>query len=401
MNLTADAKYYTLKNSSGGYMSLSLNNITVSSIIRLINDDGRLKPIVNQCQSTIGSLDLQFVESNNDFDMLSRISKANDELKSILQDELCRFENRSYIESLAKKFVDPSTNDILLDKYSFDESLMESPDVQESYIETNHRGTISVLNEITSVNDSLPFQPLTLVSANFNESYDLKMVYVFMSNYSLNSLLYYLWKADQLNYNFSRSTIKNSAQEGYLRTDCDDNGGLCASILLPGLKRNFPNGSLEVIMKATSRPNVVIHQGNVTVTTNGYLECTVDVGNGSKIFLFSLNADLNVVIRKFQLSDYSSDIRLGEFKLTNFTSSQPDIDVGSVTMLLTLAKDMFFEGDLSDLFKRAALIPKLLNFDIDTTDSEVLFIDDLFYMSFNYCESKCERSPNDDDADAK
>lgn len=381
MNVTVDAKYNTSELGVFSYISIKLHNVLLSSIIKMTNENGRLKFSQEKCQAAVSSISVEFVEGLNVALFVNQLVSTNDNLKSFFQNELCDLEKQNFLASLTNVFSDTSKNIQMFDDYYFETAVLGSLNIENSFFESNNSGSILIRD---SLHGELPFQIPNLPYANFNESYDIRMSYVFMSNYSLNSLLYLMWKRNQLRYSLSKDTVPNSVQEGYLLTDCGESG-LCIGTVVPALRENFPNGSsVEFSMKATKKPNAIIKNGNISFVIESYLESFIRTPNNSKIFFYSSNAVLNIVVKSFTLSDYSGDVRIVDFKLSNFTSSLPGFTEENLSSLMNVAKSMFFEPDLCNLFKKGSVVPKVINFDVDAETSELLFVEDLIYICLNF-----------------
>lgn len=390
MSLTIGAKYEA--NLHGmtvtGHVAIKVYKLSMSVIMRTKNDKGKLSLQMDSCKATIGSVDVEFVDvdSSHSANIFNELTSPDFKhaLKTQLQEELCNYAKNQFVPLLTKTFTDLPTSAVLFDNYYFDYSLINDPSVTPALLETLHRGETYVSkNGIRD--DQVPFASPPISYAHYNLASNPKMVYVFMSNYSMSTLMYYLWKNKQLDYNVTKEKVKPDLAN-YLRTECTSKE-MCGSTIWPSLKKLYPKSYVDIYIKPTAPPKVAIYPGTVNITNTGRIESYVRKPDNSRSFLFSSDADLLMYIKKIDLKDYSlfATIKIGGYELRNFKSSLDEVNELSMDLLMEFAKGIFFEPDINQLLKNGIILPKMLNFDM--TNGTVEIIQDLLVASTDFCVS--------------
>lgn len=354
-------------------------------MIRTKNANGKMNMDLQSCITTIGYLDLEFIDGSVPVNLMNQLTtedlKRN--LKTVLQEQLCEYARNEFIPLLAKALLNVPTTARLFDNYFYDYSLSEDPKISPDRIETDHNGSTFAMKTVDLRDDVVPFLSPKISFSNYNLSSNIKMAYVFMSNFSLRTLLYFLWKDKLLDFVISKDKVDPSKAR-YLRTDCDEMD-ICASTLFPSLKILYPGSYAEITIKPVSAPQVILQSGQVTIISNGSIECYVRKDDKFKSDLFSADADIYMSIKSIQLKNYSLNfqIKIDDYKLMNFKSSLAEIGEASLKPLVDFAKAVFFEPNLNKLLKNGIILPKLLNFDI--VNSSVEIVPDMIVASTDFC----------------
>lgn len=368
--------------STAGILSMEIQKLNMSSIIRTKNSNGKLDLDLQSCAATIGNLDVRFMEGSQSTKFTTN-DDFNRNLKTALQQQFCEYAKKEFVPLLAQRLMNLPSSVPLFDNYFYDYSLSDEPNISPALLETDHLGTTYIMKPDSVRDNQVPFSSPRISFSNYNLSSDPKMVYVFMSNYGLSTLMYFLWKNGVLNYTLSKEKIPPSKAK-YLRTDCDETE-VCASTLFPSLKTLYPNSYTETTTKPISAPQITIQSGLLTMVSSGSIECVIRKPDKSTAFLFSTDADLYVHMKKIELKDYSfiPHVKIGDYKLKNFKSSLSEVTQKSLKQVMDFAKPAFLEPELNKLMRNAMIFPKQLNFDM--VNGTVEIVPDMIVASTDFC----------------
>jgi hypothetical protein len=101
------------------------------------------------------------------------------------------------------------------------------------------------------------------------------MLYLYASEYMLNSLLYHAYQLDKLTIQIEESSLPEPFQ-GFVRTSCpdiDQSGDLLKSIcvgkLIPAIAKHFPNTTTKFLLLPHEVPEMKFSKGHATISLKG------------------------------------------------------------------------------------------------------------------------------------
>lgn len=206
-----------------------------------------------------------------------------------------------------------------------------------------------------------------------------KMAVVYLSNYTVNTLLYSLYENHALDFDFTKDSLPHSLS-GYLDTTCKTL--FCAGFLFPELAKRYPNTSLDVYMRLLRSPIAQIKEG--VINASGVANFTGYVQNESMDYVFSGIVDIYVDILDFKLENYSltGDLKFNTVVLRDVESAVKGIDAGSLDIVIEFAVDEFLQPRLASFLRSGIRLPKAGPFRM--VDGAVQLQPDVIMLSTNF-----------------
>lgn len=176
---------------------------------------------------------------------------------------------------LSDHFQGINTSSIVIDRFIrkftgglyIDNRNIADPVVTSEYFETQQRGELTYTESISST----PFFPRPMPVEEDSE----RMLYLYGSEYTLNSLLYHAYESDRLTMKLEQAALPAKYQ-GFIRTSCEDEAlgasensdlisGICVGKLIPSIAENYPNTTAKFILLPSSLPEVKFYNGISTM----------------------------------------------------------------------------------------------------------------------------------------
>lgn len=206
-----------------------------------------------------------------------------------------------------------------------------------------------------------------------------KMAIVYLSNHTVNTLLYNLYENQALDFDFSKKSLPHSLS-GYLDTSCKTL--FCAGSLFPELAKQYPNSSLEVFMRLQRSPIAQIKEGVINVS--GTANFTGYIANENFDYIFSGILQIYVDIIDFKLENYSltGELKFNTVVLRDVESAVKGIDTSSLDIVVGFAVDEFLQPRLANFLTRGIRLPKAGPFRM--ADGAVHLHPDVIMLSTNF-----------------
>lgn len=261
VSMKANFKYTVhkfIKFSDHGRFDVSVSR--VSFIVRAIfgmDTTGRPSIKAGPCSSDIGSLSLKFHGGMSwIYNLLRGIFEHK--IKDVLNDKMCDVIGKLLNENAEKSLSSLKVTASLGKLFQLDYTLTDSPKFTSSYMETYHKGEI----DWKSAPSPPPFHAPPLPPWNDTS----RMMYVWVSDYMMNSLLYQAQKHNFLSYNMTAQDLP-AGSRGVLNTTCTDS--ICIGNFIPALQKKYPNCQLELLMKSTKKSDIAVVNGAVETRMYG------------------------------------------------------------------------------------------------------------------------------------
>lgn len=215
-----------------------------------------------------------------------------------------------------------------------------------------------------------------------------KMLYLYGSEYALNSLLFHAYESDRLSMSLESNALPDK-YKGFVRTSCDlepssviggsdaDDfvNGICVGKLIPSVAENYPNTTTKFVMLPASLPEVKFYDGLSTMD----VKSKVFHESWSLLYIFIFlakiltyvydkkhNRDKQILVSsadgvadiKLGAEDgrFAGDLKLRKLNVRLHRSAIGGIDPASISQLAPLAKT-FLGPQLSSGLKRGFPFP--------------------------------------------
>lgn len=160
-------------------------------------------------------------------------------------------------------------------QFLLDYRLVNPPIFHSEYMETQHKCEI----DWKAAPGAPPFSPPPVPAWSDTS----RMVYLWISDYMMNSLLYQAQKHGVLAKTVTAQDLPANSR-GVLNTTCPD--AMCIGNLIPALQKEYPNCQLELRMKSTLDPKVGVVGGQVQAKLGGTIAIYASCGDRSSTLYF-------------------------------------------------------------------------------------------------------------------
>jgi len=315
-NFDSDIKVGATRYTGVGTASAASANINldVTAVIERA-EDGKPKFRSTDCQMTIGSLLMDFTGTGNGVDLAKSVKGIIEVRgKEVAQQKVCERARKIFDKELNERFsklgsifpisksTKPNPKDDQDDLFDIDQSpsgspqsrghnlnidttqlsldnrLIQNPIITPLYIESIHRGEISLHGK-----GGTPFNPQEM--EKFPDRQD-KMLLMEISDYVMNSLMFSAYKEGNLTMKINPTNSPNRAK--FLSLTCTTNP--CFGNIFPLTSKKNPNQHLEIHVAPISMPYMhLANVGVMSILTNSRLMVFgTDSANKRKLWINSI-----------------------------------------------------------------------------------------------------------------
>ncbi|CDW58035.1 LBP [Trichuris trichiura] len=218
---------------------------------------------------------------------------------------------------------------------------------------------LAIKGEISQENSAeAPFHPKRIANLPGKRGV---MLYIVITDYPINSMLYHLYQDGLLNYNFSSKS--NDEMGKFLRVNCDDL--MCIGFGIPELELRYADYDIEATFALTEVPVAKFDADKATVTFEGKLEFFATKRNiRQKLFAYTVKAVIDPQIR-LQNGRIRGKARFEKFTMNRMlpTTGQLRLEKIQSELLATILKSMI-ESKLNSILSKGMSLPetKVLKF---------------------------------------
>ncbi|XP_033754787.1 bactericidal permeability-increasing protein-like [Pecten maximus] len=343
-------RYNTLFISDSGNFDVSATGVSFHENVALSKDtNGRPHIKASGCGVSIGSVSLTFHGGASWLYNLFSSIVAND-IKSALVGQVCGavtdLINTNGENALSKL---PVTVDIV-NTFLLDYSMDEQPMFQKNFMESYHKGEI----DWKSSPAPPPFTAPPLPPRNDTS----RMMYVWVSDFMLNSMLYQGQLHKFFAYNLTAQDLP-LANRSALNTTCHTL--LCIGNLIPQLQKSYPNCQVDLHMRSASVPSVAATPTDVLGSASGiidfYARPVTGNNRGNRLFRYSIR---NTPAYLFTLNVTMSTAADVQVKNETIYGKLRDVKFG-VKVVKTTIKDINDKAlqFIIDIALNTVVIPKI------------------------------------------
>ena len=258
--------------------------------------------------------------------------------------KLINTEGRAKIQEITRPI--PIGKDMLLDY-----SLIESPIYGDRCVESEHKGEVSWRNDPGRP----PFAPSILPQLTM---FDTRMVYVYVSDYLVNSLLYAAYYHGMLDQEIPTLNVPGIAR-GFLRKTCPG-GDICLGTLIPDLGTKYANGAVSVYLKANQIPKVKIVKDGISFDINGDVSLFVRNPGQEPVRLITLNMTASsAVSAKLEGNTIRANITHFTVKITGVYLTTGNITSPDQLRGINVLVNAFIEPELRKVAEQGIGLPKV------------------------------------------
>ncbi|GFR94351.1 bactericidal permeability increasing protein [Elysia marginata] len=314
--ITVRANYRAVKRgwirlSNSGSLRASVSGVTVRETLAFgRSSSGR--PTISHagCSGSVASVSVRFYGSWSWLINLfrRRIGRSfRDQLRPEICKQVIKLVNGKLQTSLAGL---PVTADVA-NNFSVDYRLVTSPRVTSDYIEISHKGTVYS----KSNRREPPFSAQAIPPWTSNS----RMVYVWVTQYSFNTLLYQAHTSGMLKYQVTRNQLPVNSRS-YLDTTCP---GACIGNTIPQTLARYPRTSVEMSLESAAMPKATMTFNRLTIDVSFKVEAKVRFSNNAVNNLVSFNVNASLTFKpnirrenlNGEVTNYS--LRLSDIKFAN------------------------------------------------------------------------------------
>ncbi|KAL7076942.1 hypothetical protein ACQ4LE_004131 [Meloidogyne hapla] len=131
------------------------------------------------------------------------------------------------------------------------------------------------------------------------------MLYLYASDYTLNSMLYQAFQLDRLTIRIEEQSLP-PLYRSFVRTTCpdiDQTGdfikSLCVGKLVPALGKHFPNTTTKFVMVPHQLPEMLFKQGLGTMELKAHSTRLVDIS-----FIEYISLHINISFIEYNMTNY-------------------------------------------------------------------------------------------------
>ncbi|KAK3103467.1 hypothetical protein FSP39_019464 [Pinctada imbricata] len=248
-------------------------------LTKCVDAQGRPKLSAKSCSCDMGHVSISFHGgASSIYNLFS--GYVADSLKGQLQNQLCQLVTQAINDDANKALATlPVTVDID-SVFLLDYRLVSNATFTPNYIETYHKGEIYWAKSKTEA----PFTPAPF--PQFNET--SKMLYLWVSDYTFNSIAYQAQNNQFLQYNLTQNDLPDSVKP-LLNTTCSD---ICIGKIIPEIGRKYPNTVVRLDLMSTIEPKVTVTKAGITLTCGGQVIPYAVLSDNSSAYLMTLNANM-------------------------------------------------------------------------------------------------------------
>uniref|UniRef100_A0A914CDS3 Lipid-binding serum glycoprotein C-terminal domain-containing protein n=2 Tax=Acrobeloides nanus TaxID=290746 RepID=A0A914CDS3_9BILA len=316
---------------------MAVNVLNCSTIIYqsqfYLEPEGPLGPVVKTFEAQINDVIRQRIPNlfckglgeiieKNSPNLFKRLTAAK------LSEHFQGFNSSSVIEKFIRRFTDG----LLIDN-----RYIADPVVTTEYFETQQRGELKYENTAGNA----PFYPRPMVAEIDSE----KMLYMYASEYTLNSLLYHAYESDRLGIKIEQANLPDK-YKGFVRTICDDKiefdsdvvSGICVGKLIPAIAEHFPNTTTKFVLLPHGLPEVRFFDNVSSMDVRTRILTYVDENGHDKQILVSSADGIADIKLKADDGKFSGDLKLRKLNVRLHRSAIDGINPESISELAPLAK---------------------------------------------------------------
>ncbi|KAI6175334.1 LBP / BPI / CETP family protein [Aphelenchoides bicaudatus] len=335
-----------------GTMQVTVVNCTtvIQQSNFVLSPEGPLSTIVKTFEVQINDLIRQRIPNlfcrglteiidKNSPTLFQRLNRAQ------LTEHFQKFNETGVIE----RFIRRLTEGLYIDGHQ-----ISNPIVTSEYFETQQSGELKYNQTIGRA----PFFPRPIPQDNDAE----RMLYLYGSEYALNSLLYHAYQSDRLSIKIERDALPPQ-YKGFVRTTCEENmqsdgeflSSICVGKLLPQLAEKFPNTTTKFVLLPHELPETVFKEGFSSMDVRTRILTYVDDHGREKQILVSSADGLAEIKLNADDGKFSGDLKLRKLDVRLHRSGIGGIDPESIEQLAPLAKT-FLGPQLSKGLKQGLAI---------------------------------------------
>uniref|UniRef100_A0A7E4ZUG4 BPI2 domain-containing protein n=1 Tax=Panagrellus redivivus TaxID=6233 RepID=A0A7E4ZUG4_PANRE len=340
-----------------GLMSVQVVNCStvVAQVHFSLEPEGPLGPVVKAFEAQINDAIRERIPSIFCRGLQDIIEKNSPEMfKHLAQAHLSdHFQGISTDSVVIDRFIRRFTAGLYIDNHN-----IADPIVTSEYFETQQRGELTYTDSASRT----PFFPKPMPTEADSE----RMLYLYGSEYTLNSLLYHAYENDRLTMSLEESALPDKFK-GFIKTTCDlgrdgadDDivSGLCVGQLIPSIAENYPNTTTKFVLLPASLPEVSFFKGLSTMDVKTRILTYVfdkKTQRDKQILVSSADgiADIRLAAEDGR---FAGDLKLRKLGVRLHRSAIGGIDPSSISQLAPLAKT-FLGPQLSSGLKRGFPYP--------------------------------------------
>jgi len=260
--------------SDHGSFDATAHGLNLNLVVKL-GKDGTGRPTIAPagCTGGVSSISVKFHGGASWlYNLFS--GSIEDSMKSSLNSKVCEMVNEEITTRASQSLADLKIITSVGPYTELDYSLVDNPTFTTSYMETDHKGEFYPTGHFDK---EAPF-PVPAMDTTGASS---KMVYMWITDYVINTAGYVFQTIGKLTYNITNDMIP---PDSAFHLNTSDIG-----ILIPQLRKLYPNMLMELVANSTKSPKVEFSPNDATGTLWGDLFAYVVLPNATRKHVFTLS----------------------------------------------------------------------------------------------------------------
>ncbi|KAL1226494.1 Lipopolysaccharide-binding protein [Trichinella spiralis] len=309
-------------------------------------------------------------------------------LQNFVEKSLCKHVPTLLFPPFRTLFNPPTRKLKLFENYFLDYSMVGNVTIGSDYMETEYSGEIYMDRGFKhSTSTAVKAPPMKI---DHKRKTDSSMAYIYLSDYSINTLLYSLYRAGKFDMAVNHKTTPESFVN-YLKTGCQESQ-ICAGTIFPSLGDKYPNSTLDIQIKLLKLPKATIKNDAIEIASVSTMKGSVRSQRNRQYLFFSCQMDLVTVVKRFRLRRYYAhvDVSFDHMELRDVQSDIPGIDKMTMSFVVSYALDLLVKPDVQAKLKHGFKLPRVTDFEM--TNGIVELVNDLIIVGFDFCQNDCIQS---------
>ncbi|XP_003379742.1 LBP / BPI / CETP family domain protein [Trichinella spiralis] len=383
---TLTARYHSEQQTVN--MVANIPDLSFNVVVRVENKNGFLQPKMHSCEAFASeSVTLQFNGPIPRALSAMRLLHTS-VLQNFVEKSLCKHVPTLLFPPFRTLFNPPTRKLKLFENYFLDYSMVGNVTIGSDYMETEYSGEIYMDRGFKhSTSTAVKAPPMKI---DHKRKTDSSMAYIYLSDYSINTLLYSLYRAGKFDMAVNHKTTPESFVN-YLKTGCQESQ-ICAGTIFPSLGDKYPNSTLDIQIKLLKLPKATIKNDAIEIASVSTMKGSVRSQRNRQYLFFSCQMDLVTVVKRFRLRRYYAhvDVSFDHMELRDVQSDIPGIDKMTMSFVVSYALDLLVKPDVQAKLKHGFKLPRVTDFEM--TNGIVELVNDLIIVGFDFCQSDCIQS---------
>lgn len=335
-NWSYDRQVFFIRESDKGSSSVSVSGLSIVIKAILGRNDNELPAIsMTKCSASVEKVSLEIEGSyyQKIYNMMFRNDLVKSEIKKKTIRATCDLVRMAFMKLNNEVLANMPAKYPIFSKmgYSdliFDYGLTAPPFVTESHVEVNHRGMFRLVGDPVGRLGLLKAPKLSMPPSKY-------MVSTSKTNYPFRTLSDSIMRSNFSSFYLTRTSLP-SIFESSLDTTCDNNQSICIGTFVSEISKRYPNKSMNMMIKLTTRPDLIINKNSLTITAGLRTSFILVEPLEARTETLLLDVSISLTGTEYLVNNNTLVGKLTAAKVLFTSASSPVINNNSSTLLKRL-----------------------------------------------------------------